>query len=152
MTWSKILSFIINLIASVFLWNYLVDQKIDVKLCSGIYAAYVLVYMFLSDLISKIDKGTALFKANLDVNEHKEKITKYERCMLKVHDEIIVCLRDNMKGAPLKHSLSAITMMLSAATANVENDPKDIQEKIPTGGVRRDIDEINLFISGQTRD
>lgn len=155
MTWSKVLSYIFNLAVSVWLWSHLTNEGVDPKLSGGIYAAYVLIYMFLSDYLTKMDKSSSLSKAIKETEQHKAKIAKYEGCILNVHDSIIICLRDNLRGIPLKHSLSSMTMQLSAITLEVTNDPDDPKVKKPapvSSTIRQGIAESDLFIAGQTRD
>lgn len=155
MTWSKVLSYILNLGLSVWLWSYLTVAGVDPKLSGGIYAAYVLAYMFFSDLFTKLDKGSSLSKALKETQLHKAKITKYESCILNVHDSIIICLRDNLKGVSLKHSLSAMTMQLSAITIDVTNDLDDPNIKKPepiSSTITKGMEESDIFIAGQSRD
>lgn len=152
MTWSKITSYIFNLAISVILWNYLVESKVDAKLSGGLYAAYILIYMFISDLLTKMDKGSSISKANEEISSHTKKIKKYEKCMLQVHDSIIVCMRDNQKGATLKHSLSAMTMQLTAITIDAVNDPSTSKSVAIDSVMKTEMDEVDIFIAGQSRD
>jgi len=152
MTWSKVISYIFNLIASVLIWSYLVESKVDAKLAAGLYSAYVLLYMFFSDWLTKKDAGSSISKANIEIDTHKGKILKYEKCILEVHHSIVLCLQDNLRGAPLKHTLGSITMQLSAVTLDVANDPNQLPKTQISESTKRKMEELDIFIAGQTRD
>lgn len=116
MTWSKVVLFIINLSITSIYWICIPYITTDMKITAGIYVCYTFTFVFFSDWLSSIDKGTAISKARVELIDHKEKITNYKNCVLHVHHEIVMCVGSGIKGAQLKSILSTIIIILGDIT------------------------------------
>lgn len=115
MTWSKVLSFLLNVFLSTALFKVLVDEKVDLKLACGIYAAYVIVYMLLSDKFSAWDKESGVSKAKASASLNQELCDKYRGCMLQVHHAALDCITHNKRGPELRYQLQTMVTQLSEA-------------------------------------
>ncbi|MEB6635543.1 hypothetical protein [Kluyvera cryocrescens] len=115
MTWSKVLSFLLNVFLSTYLFKTLVDEKVDLKLACGIYAGYVIIYMLLSDKFSSWDKESGISKAKATASSNLALCEKYKDCMLVVHHLALDCITNDKKGKELRYQLNIIITQLSEA-------------------------------------
>ena len=115
MTWSKVLSFLLNVFLSTYLFKVLVDEKVDLKLACGIYAGYVIIYMLLSDKFSSWDKESGISKAKAIASSSQEQCEKYKDCMLGVHHLALDCITSDKKGKELRYQLNIMITQLSEA-------------------------------------
>lgn len=143
MTWSKVLSFILNVFLSTYLFKVLVDEKVDLKLACGIYAAYVIIYMLLSDKFSAWDKESGISKAKASASLSQELCERYRGCMLQVHHAALDCITNNKRGTELRYELQTMVTQLSEAVfeskkpTNVYkgDDHKDNKESKPASDI-----------------
>lgn len=144
MTWSKVLSFIINLIGTSLISFALSKGTWDVKIAGSVYAAYILVYMLISDWLSSSDKGTSSSKCKAELESAKELITVYEACMLDAHHCALGCITNKTKGATLNYELNFIITTLSEVRYNATNKGNEYKYKAVQG--KPAVDAVGEFI------
>jgi hypothetical protein len=143
MTWSKVVSFIINLIGSSLISYVLSKGTWDVKVAGSVYAAYTLVYILLSDFITGLDKNTSASKAKLELEDAKKMLLAYEICMLDVHHCALTCITQKLKGDGLVYQLNFIITILSEVKHNANNKGNEYKRKEPKS------DGMADFIAGK---
>ncbi|HCR0216493.1 TPA: hypothetical protein OMS38_002420 [Klebsiella aerogenes] len=131
MTWSKVVSFIINLIGSSLISFILSKGAWDVKIAGSVYAAYTLLYILFSDYIASFDKNTSVSKARTELEDTKKMLLAYEICMLDVHHCALNCITKKLKGDGLIYQLNFIITMLSEVKHNASNTGNEYKRKEP---------------------
>lgn len=121
MTWSKVLSFIINLLGSSLISYVLSKGTWDVKVAGAVYAAYILIYMLISEYLSNVDKGTSASKIKSQLDDANERLIAYEVCMLDAHHCALGCITKKLKGDGLLYQLNFIVTILSEVKHNAIN-------------------------------
>ena len=154
MTWSKIVSYLINLICSSVVWYGAVFFNVDIKVSAGIYVLYYLAYLYISDLLTQKDKGSSISKAKEEIQNLKNDIERYKRSMLSVANQLTICLANDQGKSSIKLTIASVINELSKENVDlpVSNDPSEIAEPEITKKNREDIAAMDLFIAGQTRD
>ena len=143
MTWSKVISFIINLIGSSFISFILSKGTWDIKIAGSVYAAYTLIYILCSDYLASLDKNTTISKAKSELEDAKKMILAYEICMLDVHHCALSCITNKLKGEGLIYQLYFIVTMLSEVKHNASNKGNEYKRREPKS------DDMAEFIAGK---
>ncbi|MEY8580244.1 hypothetical protein AALM51_08265 [Enterobacter roggenkampii] len=143
MTWSKVISFIINLIGSSFISFILSKGTWDIKIAGSVYAAYTLIYILCSDYLASLDKNTTISKAKSELEDAKKMILAYEICMLDVHHCALSCITNKLKGEGLIYQLNFIVTMLSEVKHNASNKGNEYKRREPKS------DDMAEFIAGK---
>lgn len=131
MTWSKVVSFIINLVGSSLISYLLSKGTWDVKIAGSVYAAYTLVYILLSDYIATLDKNTSASKAKSELEDANKMLLAYEICMLDAHHCALGCITKKLKGDGLVYQLNFIVTILSEVKHNARNKGNEYKPSAP---------------------
>ena len=125
MTWSKVLSYFINWIVTLLILGVGEAYAVDAKILAGGYTGFIILHMFITDLLAKIDDGTALCKSLKECSALKEKKSRYERASVEAHHLAVKCLSQKLKGTALNYELTSIVTVLSDVfMAEGVNEPK----------------------------
>lgn len=143
MTWSKVISFIINLIGSSLISFILSKGTWDVKVAGSVYAAYTLIYILCSDFLAGLDKNTSISKAKSELEDAKKMLLAYEICMLDAHHCALSCITNKLKGEGLIYQLNYIVTMLSEVKHNASNKGNEYKRREPKS------DDMAEFIAGK---
>lgn len=146
MTWSKVLIYLINTAASTYLFFYISTNKLDLKIACGLYACYVLVYMFSSDFISGFDSKTAANILKKEKDLLCNKIDNYKNCMKEAHHSAVSCLTPGKKATEIRYEMQILVKVLSDVVFEEKESSNDYTPAMKEAkGKRVDSAEVNVF-------
>ncbi|WP_033568563.1 hypothetical protein [Dickeya undicola] len=113
MTWSKALIFILNTMLTTLIFFIISSYAIDLKLACGVYACYILIYMFVSDFISGLDRKTTSNILKKEKEVLCKKLDDYKSCMKDAHHKAVYCLTPGKKATEIRYEIQILVNVLS---------------------------------------